>query len=148
MRNEREVEEVKQAFDDHKEILSEAGIQDGEVLPEDLIEYFSGDTPTGDKTTLDDVLSNRWLLLHEIIELRHLKLKGIKITRDVLWERYEDVLDAHFAATAIELKLALRHNDREWIASRVGLILSWLDDPEMPEKFRSAGKKLMEHYSL
>ena len=87
MRSNRTLREIAAAFQEHHEILSEAGIMEKEVLPTELFEYFAGDTPSGDKTTLDDVLSNRWLLLHEIAEIKHLKIKGHQISGKLLWER-------------------------------------------------------------
>ena len=147
MRSDRTLRDIEVAFRQNAELLEEAGIDEHDVLPEDLFEYFAGDTPTGDVTTIGDVLANRWLLLHEVVELKHLKLRGIGITRDVLWERYEDVLEAHVAATAIELKMALKYDDRKWIKSRVKVITSWLEDPDMPERFRIACEHLLEHYS-
>ena len=47
------------------------------VSVEDLLEYFSYDAPTGDTTTLKDVLENKWLLLHELIEISELKKKNL-----------------------------------------------------------------------
>ena len=140
--------QIENVFRRNSGLFQEAGVEERDVLPEELLEYFAGNTPTGDVTTLDDVISNRWLLLHEVVELKHLKLKGIIITRDVLWDRYVDVLEAHIAATAVELKMALKYDDKDWIRSRVKLIPSWLEDPEMPENLRAACKKLMEHYTL
>ncbi len=148
MRSNKTSTEIEDAFRNHSELLQEAGVREGDVLPEELIEYFAGETPTGDVITLEEVLGNRWLFLHEIVELKHMKLKDIRITRNVLWERYEDVLEAHIAATAVELKMALKYNDKGWIRSRVKHIPSWLEDPEMPKKLRTACEKLIEHYTL
>jgi hypothetical protein len=138
--------EVAEAFKKNQELFLEAGIQPEDVAPEELVEYFSGETPTGDTTTLDDIIAHQWLLLHEIAELKHLKIKGHRITRDLVWNAYDDVLEAHFAATALELKMALKHNDTEWIAIRVERVLTWLEDQNMPERFRKSCRTLIRHY--
>ena len=148
MRSDRTSQEIEDAFRQYAMLFREVGVEEHDVLPEELMEYFAGDAPSGDKTTLSDVISNRWLLLHEVVELKHLKLKGIKIARDVLWERYEDVLEAHIAATAVELKMALKHEDKDWVRSRIKLIPLWMEDKEMPAHLRAACRKLMEHYTL
>ena len=138
--------EVAEAIERHRELFLEAGIQQDDVAPEEVVEYFSGETPTGDTTTLDDIITHQWLLLHEMAELKHLKIKGHTITRDLIWNAYDDVLEAHFAATALELKMALRHNDNDWIAIRVKQIPDWLEDEDMPDRFKKSCKTIIKHY--
>ncbi len=148
MRNDRTLREIARAFQEHQEILSDAGITDKEVLPAELLEYFAGETPSGDTTTLSDVLANRWLLLHELAEIKHLKIKGYRISRTIFWDNYEDVLEAHLAATSVELKMALKYDDTQWVKARIKLVPSWLGDPDMPERFRKACETLIKHYSI
>ncbi|TFG33059.1 hypothetical protein EU527_08805 [Candidatus Thorarchaeota archaeon] len=142
------IKEIIDVFQLYRELLLKAGIDENDVLPEELKEYFAGETPSGDRTTLKDVLSNRWLLLHEIVELKHLKIKGHKISRNLVWEQYEDVIEAHLAATALELRMALEHNEVDWIKARIKLIPSWLEDSDMPERFRKACETLIKHYTI
>lgn len=126
--------------------MTEATISQDDVTPHELLEYFSGDTPTGDTTTINDVIEHPWLLLHEIAELKHLKLRGFVISRKLLWDNYMDVLEAHIAATAIELKIAKIHGDFKWISKRVSLIPSWLDHSNIPEILRNSLLNLIETY--
>ena len=141
------IETIKEAFDTYSDLLKEAGIEADDVSPQELVEYFSRTTPTGDTTTLHDVVSHRWLFLHEMVELKHLKLKSHEISSSLVWNHKEDALGAHVAATAVELKLALKHDDREWVRKRVELIPSWLQDSDFPEHYRAACEHLLDHYS-
>ncbi|MDF1537327.1 MAG: hypothetical protein P1Q69_00260 [Candidatus Thorarchaeota archaeon] len=140
------IDEIAKAMIENKAILTEALISQEDVTPQELLEYMSGETPTGDKTTISDVIMHRWLLLHELAELKHLKLRGFFISRRLVWDSYLDVLEAHIAATAVELKMATKHGDQEWVRSRVELIPSWLEDSDMPPELRSALLNLLEHY--
>jgi len=140
------IEEIAKAIAKNKAFLSEALINQDDVTPQELVEYFSDDTPTGDTTTINDVLEHPWLLLHEIVELKNLKLKGFIISRKLVWDNYFDVLEAHIAATSTELRIARAHGDFDWVSERVKLIPSWLEDTEMPESFRTKLLNLMEHY--
>jgi len=140
------IEEIAKAIAKNEAFLSEALINQDDVTPQELIEYFSGDTPTGDTTTINDVLEHPWLLLHEIVELKNLKLKGFIISRKLVWDNYLDVLEAHIAATSTELRIARVHGDFDWVSKRVKLIPSWLEDTEMPEPFKTKLLNLMEHY--
>ncbi|TFG12532.1 hypothetical protein EU537_08905 [Candidatus Thorarchaeota archaeon] len=147
MRSDVSIETIKEAFDTYSDLLNEAGIEADDVAPQELVEYFSAPTPTEDTTTLHDVVSHRWLFLHEMVELKHLKLKGYEISSSLVWDHEEAVLGAHVAATAVELKLALKHDDREWVRKRVKLIPSWLEDSDFPEHYREACAHLLDHYS-
>jgi len=140
------VEEIAISILKNESILSEASISQSDVSPQELLEYFSGDTPTGDMTTINDVLSHPWLLLHEIAELKHLKLKGFTISRKLVWDNYQDVLEAHIAATAVELEIATMHGDYDWVSKRIKLIPSWIEDPSLSEPLRSALLNLMDNY--
>lgn len=143
----RIMNEIKDAFLINQEIMLKAGIEENDVFPEELIEYFSGKTPSDDMTTLEDVLSHRWLLLHELAELKNLKHKGYRISRTLVWEHYEDVLDAHIIATTLELRMALEYNDVDWVKARVRLIPSWLEDPNVSQNFRKACETLTKEYT-
>jgi hypothetical protein len=140
------IEEIAKAIAKNEAFLSEALINEDDVTPQEIIEYFSDDTPTGDTTTINDVLEHPWLLLHEIVELKNLKLKGFIISRKLVWDNYLDVLEAHIAATSTELRIAKAHGDFDWVSKRVKLIPSWLEDTEMPELFKTKLLNLMEHY--
>ncbi len=140
------IEEIAKVIAENEAILTEASINIGDVTPQELLEYFSGETPTGDTTTINDVLLHPWLLLHEIAELKHLKFRGFVISRKLVWDNYLDVLEAHIAATAVELKIATMHGDYVWVSKRVKLIPLWLEDPAMPQPLRSTLLNLMEHY--
>ncbi len=141
------IDKIEDAVDEYSDLLKEAGIEANDVKPQELVDYFSGTPPTGDTTTLHDVVSHKWLFLHEMVELKHLKLKGHEISTSLLWDAQEDVLGAHIAATAVELKLALKHDNREWIRKRVKSVSSWLEDSDFPERFREACEHLLDHYS-
>ncbi len=146
MRKDISIDEIGKAIVENEDILNQASINADDVTPQELLEYFSGDTPSDDKTTISDVIKHRWLLLHELVELKHLKLRGFAISHRLVWDNYQEVLEAHIAATAIELKMASQHGDQEWASKRVELIPSWLEDPDMPEHLRNALMKLYKHY--
>ena len=146
MRINTTIDDISNAISENLAMLTEASIDQGDVNAEELLEYFSGDTPTGDKTTIDDVISNPWLLLHELAELKHLKLRGFVISRKLVWDNYLDVLEAHIAATGVELKMATKHGDREWVSMRVQLIPTWLEDPEISETLRNALQNLLDSF--
>lgn len=133
------IEETKQLVEGHNLSLQE-------VYAEDLVEYFSGETPTGDTTTLVMVLDSRWLLLHEIIELSELKRMGHEISSKIPFTHQKEVYHAHMTATEWEFRIAKEKNDLDWVKQRISLIPSWLEDPEMPPVLRKRCKKLLSMY--
>ena len=103
------------------------------VEPVDLIRYFDGEAPSGDITTLDDVLESDWLLIHELVELSELKKAGLEISIDLLTSNVTEVEHAHMLATEIELEAAAQANDKEYIRKRLESVRYWLEDilPEL-----------------
>lgn len=131
----------------YREILSAADIKQTDVTPAELVEYFSGDTPTGDTTTLARVLENPWLLLHELVEIKALKNMGHLITRDLVWNQKSDVYEAHMIATEKEFEIASQFGADDWIGKRMVAVESWLEDSEMPSMVRKRCLNLLSRHS-
>ncbi|MBD3191261.1 MAG: hypothetical protein GF308_11485 [Candidatus Heimdallarchaeota archaeon] len=133
------IEEAKQLVEGHNLSLEE-------VYAEELVEYFSGEAPSGDTITLAKILTNQWLLLHEVIELSELKRMGYDISFELLFTNQKEVYQAHLTATEWELQIAKENDDIEWVKQRIALIPSWLEDPDMPTILRKQCKKLLTMY--
>jgi len=118
------------------------------VSVEDLLEYFSYDAPTGDTTTLKDVLENKWLLLHELIEISELKKKNLPLSIELFYDHFDELLDAHITATEYEFYLAKQFNDIDWLKKRLPLLTMWLDDSELPRRIQKRCLELRKKYSL
>jgi hypothetical protein len=118
------------------------------VSVEDLLEYFSYDAPTGDTTTISDVLENKWFLLHEFIEISELKKKGLPLSIELFYDHFDELLDAHMTATEYEFYLAKQLNDMDWLRKRLPLLTSWLDDTELPSRIHKRCLDLRKKYSL
>jgi len=115
------------------------------VTAEEVIDYFSLDTPTGDFTTIKDVAKHRFLLLHEMIEISEIRKMGLKLTPSLFTTYYKQVLEAHVTATEWEFFLAKKLGNEEWIRKRLPLIEDWI--PEMPDALQERCIKLRNKYS-
>lgn len=78
-----------------------------------------GETPTGDIVTLDNILSNEYFMVHEIVEISELKEMGIVIDKQTVMKHYPKVYEAHLTAMDYELTFALNNRDYEWIKERL-----------------------------
>ena len=96
---------------------------------------MEGETPTGDTTTLEDVLQNEFLMLHEVVEISELKKKNVPIDRQTILKFYPEVYMAHFTALDYELTYALEKKNYEWFKRRFRNLRSQLDDPYLPPEF-------------
>ncbi|MBS7654838.1 hypothetical protein KEJ43_07205 [Candidatus Bathyarchaeota archaeon] len=85
----------------------------------EFYEYISGETPTGDIVTLDNILSNEYFMLHEIVEISELKKMGIVIDKQTVMKHYPKVYEAHLTAMDYELTYAYNNRDYEWIKERL-----------------------------
>ena len=123
---------VEQKVSEAKQILKKYNLK-VDVDPEDLISYFQATSPTGDTTTLNDVLKNLFLLVHELVEINELKKRGLSITKDVIVKNIDTVYNAHLIATEVELYIAYKHDALKHIRNRIKNIESWLEDPLLPK---------------
>ncbi|MFP3951189.1 MAG: hypothetical protein ACLFVP_03485 [Candidatus Bathyarchaeia archaeon] len=102
------------------------------IEPEEFYEYMTGPTPSGDKTKIIDILSSRYLRIHELIEMSELKKRGIEMKRDTVVSYYELVYEVHMTAFDWELKIAEEEGEDQGVSSRIRLVESWLKDENMP----------------
>lgn len=102
---------------------------------EEILEYMSGESPYGDTTTIDDVSSNIYLMIHEIVEICELKARGIEIDRDTVSRIANTPIEkeAHYKASYHELRYAAIKGDCEWIRIRLEHMRDWLEEPGTPE---------------
>ncbi|MFB0522168.1 MAG: hypothetical protein ACETV1_00220, partial [Candidatus Bathyarchaeia archaeon] len=63
------------------ETLRKMGYMTECISSKEFYDYMTGETPTGDTITLNDVLSNEYLVLHEAVEISELKKMGVPINR-------------------------------------------------------------------
>ena len=90
------------------ELLEELEYQLNKCTPRELYDYMTGETFTGDKITLLDVIGNEYLLLHEAYEISELKRLGVEIGMKTLMEASkEKIYEAHLNAMEFELDYAL-----------------------------------------
>ncbi len=116
------------------------------IKAEELIAYFEGDAPSGDTTTLEQVLQSKWLLIHEVIEICELKKLGHTITFDLLVSESDIVFQTHLIATDWEFRLARKEGAEDWIKKRIEDVRSWLEDPDLlPSSFTKCHELLQKY---
>lgn len=145
--NKNPLENIQEKIDVFHSLLLEYGYPIEEIYAQELIDYFEGEAPSGDTTTLDDILQSKWLLIHEIIELNELKKMGFKISADLLFSESAKVYQAHLTATEWELTLAFEAKDFSWIATRLIHIKSWLEDSSISKENDNRCKAMLAKYS-
>ncbi len=144
--NNMDVAEIQLLVDKIELQLKQFQIPHVKVSADDLLNYFSYDAPTGDTTTLKDVLENKWLLLHEIVEISELKKNNLPLSIELFYDHFDKLLDAHMTATEYEFYLAKQLNDLDWVKKRLPLLTMWLEDPELPSRIQRRCLKLREKY--
>ncbi|MDK2914203.1 MAG: hypothetical protein PWQ79_1118 [Thermococcaceae archaeon] len=94
---------------------------------------MTAETYENDKYTPEDILSNEYLLFHELVEIECLKRKGLRITPRVIMENPEKAYECHLKALEEELRFALNDGNIEWVKRRLNDIKTYLSDPFLPE---------------
>lgn len=117
-----------------------------DVQPRELLEYLTGPTTTGDKTTLEEILGSRYLMLHEAVEILELKRRGILIDRITIVGHPVETYEAHMRAAEVEFTLAEREGDQAWLERRLRDAEGWLRDPQLPPHLRPFCKRLLRRF--
>lgn len=129
--------EIEAAVRSARTALEEAGLS-CDVTAGDLSRWFEADTQYPD-ITLDEVLRNPWLVIHEIVEIDAVKRGGLVLTKDVIIEHPEEVDRAHCEAATIEMEFAAKKRDAAHLRDRIPDVLKWSKDasvkPEMKTKY-------------
>lgn len=115
------------------------------VSLEELLMYLSAPSYEEDVIGLEEIASNRYLCLHEVIEASILKEKGVVIDKDVFSKRNIPlVYKAHLEALKVELKVSAKERNLQWIKRRIKDLLSYLVDPHLPEGFDKEVYRILE----
>jgi len=131
------------------ELLDELEYQLNKCSPRELYDYMTGETFTGDKITLLDVIGNEYLLLHEAYEISELKRLGVEIGINTLMEASkEKIYEAHLNAMEFELDYALLLEDYYWLKHRLGHHEKVVkDDNWMPKGCKPRAREILENYT-
>lgn len=141
--------EIEKKIESTEKALQSIGYSVGEVSARKFYDYLTGETFTGDTTTVADVVGNEYLMVHELVEINELKQKGRIIDKRVVVDSPKTVIyDAHFTAMETELEYALHKKDYFWIKIRLRQHRESVleDDPYLPEEFRPRAEELLEKF--
>ena len=120
-----------------------------EVSAKEFYDYMTGEIFSEDTTTLNDVLSNEYLLIHELVEINELKKMGRTIDKRVIVDSPKTVIyDAHLKAMETELKYALYRKDYSWVKIRLRQHKESVleNDPNLPEEMRPRAEELFKKF--
>ena len=112
-----------------------------DVSAEDIIRWFEADTLYPD-ITLDEVLKNPWLVVHEIVEIDAIKKTGLVLTKDAILAHPEEVDRAHYEAAKIELRIAAKNSDVAHLRDRIRDVRNWGKDPQVLPGMRTRYMRL------
>ena len=99
--------------------LKQLGYETEHISPKEFYDYMTGETPTGDVITLNGVLCNEFLMVHEVVEISELKKMDTPISKQTVMSFYPRVYEAHFTAMDFELTHALYRKDYGWLRRRL-----------------------------
>ncbi|MGA9387917.1 MAG: hypothetical protein WBV70_03725 [Candidatus Bathyarchaeia archaeon] len=92
--------------------LEEIGYSAEDVSANELHDYITGEIFSDDKTTLEDVLNNEFLMVHEVSEINELKKMKRPIDKRVIVGSPKHMIyEVHLTAMELELKRAMFKKD-------------------------------------
>jgi hypothetical protein len=72
--------EIENKIEATKKVLRSIGYVVKEVSAQEFYDYMTGEIFSEDTTTLDDVLGNEYLMVHELVEINELKKMDESLT--------------------------------------------------------------------
>lgn len=133
-----------------REALGEIGYIAKDISWQEFYDYMTGEIFSDDTTTLDDVLGNEFLMVHETGEISELKKMGKTIDKRVVVDSPRTtVYEAHFTAMELELTYALFRKDYFWMKMRLRQHKESVveDDPNLPESLRPRAEEIFRKFS-
>jgi hypothetical protein len=138
---------IKQRLKETGRLLIRISYTPQPLTSKEFFDYLTGETLTGDTTQIEDILTSDYLMIHEIVEISELKLRGIPIHRRTFLEHPLAVYEVHLTATDYELKYALRQKDYDWLRLRLQQAECWFDDPHLPQQLVPKYRALLDRFS-
>ena len=131
------------------EVLRELEVAHNKCTAKQLYDYLTGETFSGEKNILREVIGNEYLLIHEALELSELIEQGVDIDNRTLMETpKEKICEAHLNAMSFELEYALLLEDYYWLKLRLGYHEKVVkEDSWLPDSHKEKAKKILDHYS-
>jgi len=133
-----------------EEALKKIHYSQEQISAREFHDYTTGETFSGDTTTISDVLGNKFLMFHELVEMSELKKMGIKINKRTLMESPEPTIyTAHFTAMEQELNYALLRKDFSWIRTRLQQHKTSVleNDQHLPEELRPKAEEILAKFN-
>ncbi|MFQ6013412.1 MAG: hypothetical protein ACE5LS_07190 [Thermoplasmata archaeon] len=127
---------LERAVQQAREALEEYGYP-CEADSEDLRAYFDAETVQDDRISMGEVATNRFLLMHELVEITEIKRLGLELTKDVIVQNYELVYGARLKAAEVELEQAALAGDHGHLRRRLEDVRSWCEDPLLPAAMKA-----------
>jgi len=146
----RLLNEVNAKIRKAKRALEELDYAAEDVSAKEFYDYMTGEIFSEDTTTLKDVLSNEFLMVHELSEMSELKKMGRTIDKRVIVDSPKTVIyEAHFKAMELELEYALFKKDYFWVKFRLKQHKESIleDDPNIPESLRPRGEEIFHKFT-
>lgn len=128
-------------------ILQSIGYKPCIIEPREFYEYITGETPTGDTVTLEEILQKEYYMIHEVVEICELKKMKIPINKTTIIKYHPQVYKAHLEATEWELRIALEKGDIEWIKTRLKHAEDRLNDESLSKELKPRCRNLIQKYS-
>ncbi len=143
-------EEINEKIKRAREALKSIDYVTENVSAQEFHDYMTGEIFSEDTTTLQDVLGNEFLMVHELSEMSELKKMGRIIDKRVIVDSPKTVIyEAHLKAMELELEYALFKKDYFWIKVRLKhhkeSVLE--DDPNLPESLRPRGEEILHKFN-
>ena len=140
------LERIERRLEEARGMVIEVGYSPEDLAATEFHDYLTGETLSGDRIDLDDVLESDCLMIHEVVEISELKRGGVRIDRETVVNlgQSDQMYQAHLKAIECEVEFALRQGNLPWIRARADDVRSWLEHKCLNKEMAGAYARLLQ----
>ena len=138
---------IENRLEETNEMLGEIEYEYQEITAKQFYDYLTGETFSGDKTTLRDVLGNEYFMIHEIVEITELVNLGVEINKNTVMKApREKIYEAHLDAMEFELEYSLLLEDYYWLKHRLVIFHKSIKEYDISRDLKERAEEIWDHY--
>lgn len=130
------------------ELLDEFEYEVNKCTPEEFYAFLSGDKISNERVTLRDIVGNEYMMVHVVVEISELKLRGLEIGNKTVSDTDKEKLyESHLKAADYEMGYAMLIEDYYWMKHRLEYLVNMIEnDMNLPESLKPVANTIYENF--
>jgi hypothetical protein len=112
----------------------------------EFVRWHHTETPYPNPT-FDEIVSNPFFVVHELVEIEEVRRMGLRMTKDVIVKNPLPIAGAHLRAAEVEFRVAYDLKDVNHLRRRVEDAKAWCEDPVLTPALKKRHEAFREKWT-